>query len=223
MKNTQRLGIHTLLLITLIIVLMNVVACDDRQSHKSKRPRRIIKRKRNVESVEGPIGLKLSYIQHDKQYPPGDLQQALEDSSNPSIINEVYTLVRVKDGDTIVVSNSSGDITVRLLGVDTPEKNDDRQIVRYFAEQATLFVESLIKDKSIRLGVDPINTKSNHLDRYGRLLAYVYSVEDSINVNAEIIRQGYGFSYVKYPCMYTDYFSALEREARNNRLGLWKD
>ena len=109
------------------------------------------------------------------------------------------------------------------MGIDTPEKNADRQIVRYFAEQATLFVESLIKDKSIRLGVDPINAKTNHLDRFGRLLAYVYSVEDNVHVNEEIIRQGYGFSFVKYPCMYTDYFSALVREARNNRLGLWKE
>jgi micrococcal nuclease len=57
-------------------------------------------------------------------------------------------------------------------------------------------------------------------DRYGRLLRYVY-LEDGTLVNAEIIRQGYGFAYVKYPFSRMEEFRALEREARNKGRGMW--
>jgi endonuclease YncB( thermonuclease family) len=34
---------------------------------------------------------------------------------------------------------------------------------------------------------------------YGRLLAYVFRQTDNLLVNKEIIRQGYGHAYTKYP------------------------
>lgn len=72
--------------------------------------------------------------------PVDDLPQSLDPNKKPEIDDEVYELVRVKDGDTIVVMGSDGEITVRLLGIDTPEMRDSRPIVKYFAERAMLFV-----------------------------------------------------------------------------------
>jgi micrococcal nuclease len=57
-------------------------------------------------------------------------------------------------------------------------------------------------------------------DKYGRILAYVY-LEDGTFVNAEIIRQGYGFSYTRFPFKYLEEFRTLEREAREAKRGLW--
>jgi micrococcal nuclease len=57
-------------------------------------------------------------------------------------------------------------------------------------------------------------------DRYGRLLAYVY-LHDGTFLNAEIIKQGYGFAYTRYPFNYLDEFRNYEREARENGKGLW--
>jgi len=57
--------------------------------------------------------------------------------------------------------------------------------------------------------------------RYRRLLAYVYLMDGTF-LNAEIIKQGYGFAYTRYPFKYLDEFRRYEKEARENRRGLWK-
>ena len=58
-------------------------------------------------------------------------------------------------------------------------------------------------------------------DRYGRLLAYVY-LSDGTFLNAEIIKQGYGFAYTRFPFKYMEEFRKYEREARENRQGMWR-
>ncbi|NIS71548.1 MAG: hypothetical protein GTO12_22225 [Proteobacteria bacterium] len=40
-------------------------------------------------------------------------------------------------------------------------------------------------------------------------------------MNAEIIKQGYGFAYTKYPFAYMEQFKQYEREARESERGLW--
>ena len=41
-------------------------------------------------------------------------------------------------------------------------------------------------------------------------------------MNAEIIKQGYGFAYTKYPFKYQQRFVSLEKEAERNKRGYWK-
>ena len=64
-------------------------------------------------------------------------------------------------------------------------------------------------------------------DKYRRTLAYVYLGEgkDKVLVNKEIIRRGYGHAYTKYPFdqKKMDDFRAAEKEARENKRGLWAD
>jgi endonuclease YncB( thermonuclease family) len=40
-------------------------------------------------------------------------------------------------------------------------------------------------------------------------------------VNAEVIKQGYGFAYTKFPFKYLEEFRGHEREARESARGLW--
>jgi micrococcal nuclease len=54
----------------------------------------------------------------------------------------------------------------------------------------------------------------------GQGLAYVY-LEDGTFVNAEIIRQGYGLAYTRFPFKHLEEFRRLEREARESKRGLW--
>ncbi len=57
-------------------------------------------------------------------------------------------------------------------------------------------------------------------DRFGRLLAYVYT--DSLFVNAELIRQGYAQIMTVPPNVrYVEEFVRLQREARVAEAGLW--
>ncbi len=127
--------------------------------------------------------------------------------------------VRVVDGDTIVVRQDKRDVTVRLIGVDTPETKDPRKPIQKFGKEASEFTRSMVEGKVVRLEFGD----TGKADRYGRTLAYVF--RGDVLVNKEIIRLGYGHAYVKYPfdANRMDEFRAAEREARENKRGLWSD
>jgi len=127
---------------------------------------------------------------------------------------EWRTCTRVIDGDTIVLDGTEN---LRLIGVDTPETKDPRKPVQYFGQEAYDFTKNLVEGKKVRLEYDQDRT-----DKYDRTLAYVF-LEDGTFLNAEIILQGYGFAYTKYPFKYMDEFRKHEREARENKRGLWAD
>ncbi len=116
---------------------------------------------------------------------------------------------RVVDGDTLVLD---GGERVRLIGVDTPET---RRPVERFGKEAAAFTRRLAEGKRARLEFG-----DESRDRYQRTLAYVW-LEDGTFLNAEIIRQGYGHAYTRYPFRYAGQFRDLEREARENGRGLW--
>jgi micrococcal nuclease len=59
-------------------------------------------------------------------------------------------------------------------------------------------------------------------DKYGRTLAYVY-LEDRTFLNAEIIKQGYGHAYTRFPFKYLEEFRGYEKDARESGRGLWEE
>lgn len=120
--------------------------------------------------------------------------------------------IRVIDGDTIQLD---GGERVRLIGVDTPETVDPRRPVQYFGKEASAFTRKLTEGRTVRLEFG-----DETFDRYHRTLAYVY-LPDGTFLNAEIIRQGYGFAYTRFPFRYQEEFVRLERQAREERRGLW--
>ena len=119
---------------------------------------------------------------------------------------------RVVDGDTIIVEGVG---RVRLIGVDTPETVHPNRPVEFFGKEASAFAKGLLEGKRVRLEYD-----QERQDRYGRTLAYVY-LDDGTFVNAEIIRRGYGHAYTRFPFRHMEEFRQFEREARDNRRGLW--
>jgi micrococcal nuclease len=72
----------------------------------------------------------------------------------------------------------------------------------------------------VKLDYDQANNHLGHKDQYGRTLAYIF-LEDGTLLNAEIIRQGYGHALVRYPFSRMEEFRRLEREAMEQRRGLW--
>jgi micrococcal nuclease len=123
------------------------------------------------------------------------------------------------DGDTIVLNDVQ---KVRLIGVDTPETKHPNKPVEYFGKEATEFTKRLCEGKKVRLEYDWQKT-----DKYGRTLAYVFVLENGkeIFLNAEIIKRGYGYAYLKYPFKdeYMRAFREYERQAREEGLGLWAE
>jgi hypothetical protein len=59
-------------------------------------------------------------------------------------------------------------------------------------------------------------------DKYGRLLAYLYRAPDGLFVNLEIVRQGYGKAYTRYPFKYENLFVRWDSLAEVRSRGLWK-
>lgn len=131
--------------------------------------------------------------------------------------------IKVFDGDTIQVQiekskirNQQSEITVRLIGVDTPEISHPLKPVQYFAQEASSFTTKMVSGKKVKLEFDLESE-----DKYGRVLAYVF-LPDGRMLNAEIIKQGYGFAYTRFPFRYMDEFRRFEKDARSKGLGLWK-
>ena len=119
---------------------------------------------------------------------------------------------RVIDGDTLVMENGE---RVRLIGVDTPETKHPRKPVEHFGKEAAAFTRRMVEGKRVRLEFDPANAPRAHKDstQQRRTLAYVF-LEDGTLLNAEIIKQGYGFAYTRFPFARMKKFRRLDREAR---------
>jgi micrococcal nuclease len=141
---------------------------------------------------------------------------ALASSPNADDAAAVRLVVRVIDGDTLELDGGG---KVRLIGVDTPETVHPRKPVEPFGREAPVFTKRTAEGQRVRLEGDP---GSGSRDRYGRTLAYVY-LADGRMLNLEIVRQGYGSAYVKYPFTRMEEFRAAQREARENGRGLWGD
>lgn len=128
-----------------------------------------------------------------------------------------YRVVDFADGDTISVDMNGKTERIRMIGVDTPETHDPRKAVECFGQAASEFTKNLIGTGPVRLEADSLSTNR---DRYDRLLRYVYTSDNKL-VEAEIIKQGYGFAYVSFPFSKLDEFRRYEKEAREQNKGLW--
>lgn len=93
-------------------------------------------------------------------------------------------VVRVVDGDTIVVDLDGAEERVRYIGVDTPESVQPGHPVECFGREASAFNRRLVEGRMVRLEFD-----RERRDAYGRLLAYVHA--GSRLVNAELVRRGF--------------------------------
>lgn len=114
---------------------------------------------------------------------------------------------RIVDGDTVQLDTGE---TVRLIGINTPERNQP------FYEEARAFTSQLLLDQPVR-----VETDVEPQDRYGRTLAYLF-LQDGTFANLEIVRQGYAQAWNIPPnSRYAAEFAAAEAEARGANVGIW--
>jgi micrococcal nuclease len=76
--------------------------------------------------------------------------------------SESYRVIRVVDGDTIVLERIG---KVRLIGIDTQETVDPRRPVQRFGKDASAFMRRLVDGKTVRVEYD-----WNRKDKYNRTL-----------------------------------------------------
>ncbi|MCX8011748.1 MAG: thermonuclease family protein, partial [Desulfobacterota bacterium] len=123
----------------------------------------------------------------------------------------------VVDGDTIILK---GGEKVRYVGINAPEVRvwDGRQWIsqrQICGEEAVKFNQKLVEGKKITLEYDRVKK-----DIYGRTLAYVWV--NGVLANEELVKRGLALVDFRAPNLkYQVRFSAVQKEARKFRRGLW--
>lgn len=137
---------------------------------------------------------------------------------------EKARVVRIVDGDTIVVDRGRGSEKLRYIGMDTPETVDPRRPVEPMGHQAAAANAALVDGRTVWLEKDVSET-----DRYGRLLRDVWLRDASrpsgwLFVDLELVAEGFA-QVSTYPpdVRYVDALLAAQRAARDAGLGLWAE
>jgi micrococcal nuclease len=137
-------------------------------------------------------------------------------------VQKFFTVTQVVDGDTLMLETGR---RIRLLGVNTPENGSSTEKpMERFGKEAADFTRRMAEGKRVRLEYDQATASRGYYDITPQkaILAYVF-LENGTLLNAEIIRQGYGYAFSRYSFSRMEEFRNLEREARENRRGLWAD
>lgn len=121
------------------------------------------------------------------------------------------------DGDTITVTVLRQDVTVRLLGIDTPEKPGGPRPAECYGTEARSFLASLLPLGSTVL----LSRDAETRDQYGRLLAWIHR-SDGLFVNLAMVESGHAEARFYPP---NDRLEPLLTDAgwlaRRERRGFW--
>jgi micrococcal nuclease len=143
----------------------------------------------------------------------------LSSAFGPSGQTTEADVVRIIDGDTIVVAFGGHEYKVRYIGMDTPETKDPNVAVQWMGPQATVANAALLDGKTVYLEKDV-----SEVDQFDRLLRHVWTTDGTAwtLVNLELVRQGVAAA-TSYPpdIRYDAIYLAAEGTARQSRLGLW--
>jgi endonuclease YncB( thermonuclease family) len=132
-------------------------------------------------------------------------------------------IVRVIDGDTLLVRLSSGpQLTVRLIGIDTPETKRPGVAVECGGMTAGAFMRRLAfrrgRGRQVTLVGDP---SQDATDRYGRTLAYV-DARGGGDLGRLMLRAGWASVYVfANPFGRLAGYESAAGHAEARRIGVW--
>jgi micrococcal nuclease len=125
------------------------------------------------------------------------------------------TVTRVVDGDTVHVLLDGQDVTIRLIGIDTPETVAPGQPVECFGPEASRFVAARLTGEDVLLEFD-----RDPIDPFGRTLAYVWLGGQLFNET--LVAQGFAEAK-SYPpnTAHQVALDAAEKLARRANRGRW--
>ncbi len=134
------------------------------------------------------------------------ISAACSSTTEPTGPADSAQVVTVLDGDSLVVRIDGGNRDVRLLGINTPERDE------CFSDEARAATADMVSPTVQLLGEGG--------DQFGRLLRYVYA-EDGALINLELIQGGFALALSTEHGL-LDEFKAAEAGAFADRLGLWQ-
>jgi len=116
-------------------------------------------------------------------------------------------VIKVLDGDSLVVLSQGSWIEVRLFGVDAPEYGQT------YADQAKYHLSRLVYNRKV-------NVRVRDTDQYGRVVGEVV-LPGGFNVGQEMVKSGLAWWYRRYAPDDAD-LARFEAKARQAKSGLWK-
>ncbi len=115
----------------------------------------------------------------------------------------------VSDGDTFTgITEDKEEVRFRIQGIDAPE------LSQAFSRKSKNHLATLIHGKRVCIKVQ------KERDGFGRPVVYAFT-PDNLDVGAEMIKAGMAWHFKKYDD--SDYYAKLEEEAREGKVGLWRD
>lgn len=137
--------------------------------------------------------------------------------------NVLYHVIQVLDGDTLIANVSGHEVTIRMLGIDTPEVVDPRKPVQCYGPEASAQAKELLSYKEVYIEKDPIKeSTTGSYDKYGRVLGYIKMPGDFF-YNKYMIQNGFAREYTfnKEKYQYQKELKAEQKKAQKGKVGLW--
>lgn len=117
-------------------------------------------------------------------------------------------VTRVSDGDSLRATSSEGDLEIRLLGVNAPERGD------CFGAESSYQLEALVAEGDVTMYPWPGET-----DQYGRELGLLVAGDTFVNLS--LVETGHVVARAQSDHGFDAEFEAAERTASNAGVGLW--
>ncbi len=122
-------------------------------------------------------------------------------------------VLKVYDGDTVLLRMGSETFLARLIGFDAPEMGQEP-----WGEKARGHLRGMLKGSGWKVSVE---TDIEQYDRYNRLLVYLWT-KDTTFINEKMLADGYAVLFTFQPnSKYVDRFIRAQRTARDRKIGIW--
>jgi micrococcal nuclease len=166
------------------------------------------------------LGLLVVAMAHLASYAQAQSHREVRAAQQSSSIRG--TVIRAADGDTLKVKQdyNSVVVTVRLLGVDTPETHDPRKPVQCYGPEAANFTAAYSKGR-VLITTEP--KTGDVFDRYGRVLGYAYSYAHKRDIGATLLRRGFArvYAFGNRKFLKRPYYEKLQAVAQAHKIGRW--
>lgn len=130
---------------------------------------------------------------------------------------------RVVDGDTIHVIVDGQDLTVRMIGINTPETVKPNSPVECYGPESSEFAKAVLDGQPVTLEFDDTQGRT---DQYDRTLAYVWvdrgdGGSDLFNLASVALGYAYERQYGPTPYAWKELFAGAQKAAQIAQSGLW--
>lgn len=124
-----------------------------------------------------------------------------------ALLGQHGKIVKVLDGDTVIIQEGAEQKILRLSEIDCPE------ISQPFGKEAKAFTAGKILNRQV-------SYKSHGIDKYQRTIATVeYGTGAKLNISHELVKAGLAWHYKKYSD--SAELSYLEKSSKAKKIGIW--